>query len=137
MFGLIIAIHGIVCVLLIGIILIQAGRGGGLVNSLSQVESMFGPKTNTFLTRTTAILSALFFITCVGLAFLSLQQSRSLMRDVKPESAAWDTLPVGEAKKEVMPQQPESEQVKPEASDVGTAADVLEPIENKGVPKTE
>ncbi len=88
MFGLVIALHVTVCVLLIIIILIQAGRGGGLVESLSSVESMFGTKTNALLARTTAILSTIFFITCVGLAFLSLQQSRSLMRHVNPAAAA-------------------------------------------------
>jgi preprotein translocase subunit SecG len=73
---------------LIIIILIQAGRGGGLVEGFSNVESMFGPKTNTFLTRTTATLSILFFLTCLSLAFLSSRQSRSLMENVKVPEAA-------------------------------------------------
>lgn len=81
MMGLLIAIHVITCTLLIGIILIQAGRGSGLVEGFSGVESMFGTKTNTFLTRTTTVLSILFFITCLSLAFLSARQSRSLMQD--------------------------------------------------------
>ena len=58
MFGLVIVIHVIVCALLITVILIQAGRGGGLVDSLSGMESMFGTKTSALLTRATAILSA-------------------------------------------------------------------------------
>lgn len=81
--GLVIAIHIIICTLLIIIILIQAGRGGGLVESFSGVESMFGPRTSAFLTRATTILSTLFFITCVGLAFLSARQSKSLMQNIK------------------------------------------------------
>jgi len=81
--GFIITIHIITCILLIIAILIQAGRGGGLVEGFSNVESMFGPKTNTFLTRTTATLSILFFLTCLTLAFLSARQSRSLMDNVK------------------------------------------------------
>ena len=84
MFALIIGIHVVVCILLIAIILIQAGRGGGLVESFSNVESMFGPKTNAFLTRTTTVLAVSFFVTCLGLALLSAQQSRSLMRNIKP-----------------------------------------------------
>lgn len=88
--GLIIAIHVIICALLIGIILIQAGRGGGLVEGFSGVESMFGTKTSAFLTRTTTILSTIFFLTCVSLAVLSARQSRSLMKDIQvtPEAAA-------------------------------------------------
>ena len=86
--GLIVSVHILICILLIIAILIQAGRGGGLVEGFSNVESMFGPKTNTFLTRTTATLSILFFITCLSLAFLSARQSRSLMDNVKiPEAA--------------------------------------------------
>lgn len=84
MMGLIIVIHVIICVLLIIVILIQAGRGGGLVESLSGIESMFGTKTNTFLTRTTTVLATLFLITCLSLAFLSAKQSRSLMKNIKP-----------------------------------------------------
>ena len=80
-----IIIHVIICILLIAIILIQAGRGGGLVEGFSGVESMFGTKTNSFLTRSTTILSSLFFVTCVTLALLSARQGRSLMRNVKPE----------------------------------------------------
>lgn len=83
MMGLIIAIHVLACILLIIIILIQAGRGGGLVEGFSNVESMFGPKTNTFLTRTTTVFSVIFFITCLTLALLSARQSRSLMRDIQ------------------------------------------------------
>ena len=124
MFGLVIAIHVIVCVLLIIIILIQAGRGGGLVESLSSVESMFGTKTNALLARTTAILSTIFFITCVGLAFLSLQQSRSLMRHANPAAAAGQTLPGGETKKEVTPQ-------------TKATPDATAPKPSEEVPKTE
>lgn len=83
MMSLLIVIHVIICVLLIGIILIQAGRGGGLVEGFSGVESMFGTKTNSFLTRSTTILSILFFVTCLSLAFMSARQSRSLMQDTK------------------------------------------------------
>jgi preprotein translocase subunit SecG len=80
MIAFIITLHIIFCILLIILILIQAGRGGGLVEGFSGVESMFGPKTNVFLTRATTILAILFFTSCVGLAFLSSQQSKSLMR---------------------------------------------------------
>jgi len=87
MMTLVIIIHVIICIALIGIVLIQRGRGSGLVESFSGVESMFGTKTNAFLTRTTTVLSILFFITCLSLAILSVKQSRSLLRNAKPISA--------------------------------------------------
>ncbi|MDD4939053.1 MAG: preprotein translocase subunit SecG [Candidatus Omnitrophica bacterium] len=83
MMGFIITLHVVVCALLIALILIQRGRGGGLAESFSDVESMLGTKTSAFLTRTTTILSVLFFFTCLTLAVMSVRQSRSLMREKK------------------------------------------------------
>ncbi|MFA5089560.1 MAG: preprotein translocase subunit SecG [Candidatus Omnitrophota bacterium] len=93
MTGIIIAVHVIVCALLIVIILIQRGRGSGLVESFSGVESMFGTKTDAFLTRTTSILSVLFFITCLSLTFISARQSRSLMKDAKSQAQTQQAKP--------------------------------------------
>lgn len=84
MFAFILVIHIIACLLLIGIILIQSGRGGGLVESFSGMESMFGTKTSAFLTRTTTVLASVFIITCLTLALLSSKQNRSLLENVKP-----------------------------------------------------
>jgi len=105
-----IVIHVTACVILIGLVLIQRGRGAGLVESFAGVESMFGTKTSAFLTRTTTIMSIVFFITCLSLAVLSVRQSKSLMRDarvaapktVKPETVKVETpaatLPANTAK---------------------------------------
>lgn len=86
MMGFMIAVHIIICALLIVVILIQAGRGGGLVEGFSGIESMFGTKTSAFLTRTTTILSIMFFITCLSLAVMSARRSRSLMKNVTSDS---------------------------------------------------
>ncbi len=115
--GLLIGIHVLACILLIIIILIQAGRGGGLVENFSGVESMFGTKTNTFLTRATSVLSIIFFITCLSLAFMSARKSKSLMsqRANQKQSAVKET-------QEKKPQQLDSqnksaqEQLKPQTT---------------------
>jgi len=83
MMTFLIIIHVIACVVLIGLVLIQRGRGAGLVESFAGVESMFGTKTSDFLTRITTIMSVVFFITCLFLAVLSVRQSKSLMRDAR------------------------------------------------------
>jgi preprotein translocase subunit SecG len=83
MIGLVIAIHVFVCLVLIIIILIQRGRGGGFIESFAGLESMFGTKTSAFLSRLTSIMAVIFFFTCLGLAFLSLRESKSLMYNVK------------------------------------------------------
>lgn len=107
---LIIIIHVIICVGLIGLVLIQRGRGSGLVESFSGVESMFGTKTNAFLTRTTTILSILFFITCLSLAILSVRQSRSLMRDIKTQEQAEKKTVSPKPEKSVTPDIPKTDE---------------------------
>jgi len=100
-----IIIHAIICIVLIGLVLIQRGRGGGLVESFSGVESMFGTKTNVFLTRTTTILSILFFFTCLALAVLSVRQSRSLMKNIKAQATQSPGTPATEQPIPMVPQQ--------------------------------
>lgn len=102
---LLLSVHVIACLLLIVIILIQAGRGGGLVDSLSNVESMLGTKTSALLTRATSVLSIVFFVTCLSLALLSARQSRSLMHDLKPAAgqAAQPAAVKGEADESAQP----------------------------------
>jgi len=83
MMAVVIVIHAIACLGLIAMILIQRGRGGGFVEGFSGLDSVFGTKTSAFLTKATTVLAVTFFFTCLTLTFLSLQQSRSLMRDLK------------------------------------------------------
>lgn len=79
MLGIIVTIHIIVCTGLIFFILIQSGKGGGLIETFSSAESIFGSKTNTFLTKATTVLAVTFFITCLLLAFMSVQQNKSIV----------------------------------------------------------
>jgi preprotein translocase subunit SecG len=76
----IVFIHTMVCILLVVVILMQSGRGGGLTESFASAESMFGAQTNSFMVKSTTVLSVIFFATCLGLALFSLQKEKSLMR---------------------------------------------------------
>ena len=69
--GFILAIHVIVCILLVISILMQAGRGGGLTETFQSAESMFGTQTNAFMVRFTTILAGIFICTSLGFAFYS------------------------------------------------------------------
>ena len=80
MYNTILIIHILVCSFLVVIILIQRGRGGGLVEALSGAESLFGTKTSSFLVKTTVILSIVFFITSTSLAWLSKQKGKSVFQ---------------------------------------------------------
>jgi preprotein translocase subunit SecG len=79
MYNLVLIIHIIVALTLIGLILIQRGRSGGLVEALGGVESIFGTKTSSFLVKMTVLLAILFFLTSISLAYLSKQKGKSLM----------------------------------------------------------
>lgn len=79
MIGFIMFIHAIVCILLIVVILMQAGRGGGLTEGFAAAESMLGAQTNEFMVRTTTILTTVFIVTCILLAVLSAKSGKSLM----------------------------------------------------------
>ncbi len=81
MFIFVVVIHIISSLLLITIILMQSGRGGGLTDSFAGAESIFGTKTSSFMVRATSILAVIFLFTCIGLAVLSTQRSRSLIEN--------------------------------------------------------
>lgn len=94
MFAFVITIHVIACILLIIIVLIQQGKGGGLIDTLSSAESIFGTKTNTLLVKATSILSVIFFMTCMSLTFLSIRKNKSLIEtSYKPKTSAAAVLP--------------------------------------------
>jgi preprotein translocase subunit SecG len=79
MYTFLIIIHIIACLLLIVIILLQAGRAGGLGLGFGAAESIFGTKTNVFLTKLTVAFAVMFLITCLGLTVFSVQRRRSLI----------------------------------------------------------
>ncbi len=87
MMGFIIFIHVLVCVLLIITILMQAGRGGGLAESFSSAESMFGTQTNSFMVRFSTILAVVFFSTSLFLAVNASKGHKSLMKNAKLPAA--------------------------------------------------
>lgn len=83
---LVVCLHVIVCLVLIIVILLQAGRGQGLTGSSfgGNVQSLLGTKASSFLTKATSVCAILFLFTCIGLNVLEIQKSRSLF---KPSNA--------------------------------------------------
>ncbi len=79
LYTLLLILHTIVVISLVGVILIQRGRSGGLVEALGGVESIFGTKTSALLVKITVTLSILFFVTSISLAYLSKQRGKSLV----------------------------------------------------------
>jgi preprotein translocase subunit SecG len=83
LFGLVLVVHILVSLILIGVILLQGGRGG-LSEALggAAAQSLFGGGAATVFTRITAICAGIFVITCLSLAYLSTAQGRSVIEQI-------------------------------------------------------
>ncbi|MCF6323941.1 MAG: preprotein translocase subunit SecG [Gammaproteobacteria bacterium] len=72
------AAHVIIMVVLVGLILIQRGKGAdvGAAFGSGASQTVFGSQGSaSFLTRTTAVLATLFFLTSLTLAYFSIQST--------------------------------------------------------------
>ena len=89
---LVVCLHIIVCLVLIIVILLQAGRGQGLTGASfgGNVQSLFGTKASSFLTKATSVCAILFLFTCIGLNVLEVQKSRSLFKSPGTQQAPID-----------------------------------------------
>ncbi|MBI1953039.1 MAG: preprotein translocase subunit SecG [Candidatus Omnitrophica bacterium] len=86
LYGTVLTLHLIVCFVLIAVILLQAGRGGGLSDSFGgSSSSFFGTRGAVYLVRATAVSATVFMLTSLTLAFLSVRRGRSLMERIKVE----------------------------------------------------
>lgn len=81
LYGLVIAIHIVASLVLIAVILLQAGRGGGLSETFGggSTQTLFGTKTSVFLTRATAASAIIYILTCLTLAVMTSHRGKSLV----------------------------------------------------------
>ncbi|MBI3252892.1 MAG: preprotein translocase subunit SecG [Candidatus Omnitrophica bacterium] len=81
MYIFLIGLHVMACLVLILVVLLQAGRGGGFSEMAGggQPQSIFGTQTNTFMTRATEVCAVIFIITSLSLGIVSTQRGKSLM----------------------------------------------------------
>ena len=86
LYGLVIAVHVVASLILICVILLQAGRGGGLSESFGgeSRQTIFGTKTSVFLSRATMMAAGFFLITSILLGILTSQRGKSLIDIEKP-----------------------------------------------------
>lgn len=93
---LILVFHILLAASLVGVILIQRSEGGGLGLGSGNLGGLMTTRgTANLLTRLTAILATLFFISTIFLAlFFKGGHSQKSILDVATESHKKDTLPV-------------------------------------------
>ena len=89
MYIFLLTIHVFVCFFLILVILLQAGKGGGMTETLggNLTQSILGTRSTAFMTKLTAVCASLFLITCLSLTYLSTQKRASIFRSYKPTKA--------------------------------------------------
>ncbi len=109
-------VHVFVSMVLILVILMQAGRGAGLSEMFggSSTQTIFGTSAHQFLVRATTACAVIFIITSLSLAVLSSRKSKSLI-EMSPAEAP------------MVPVQPlESEMAEKEAGPVSASEPIAE-----------
>jgi preprotein translocase subunit SecG len=99
MTGLILTIHFIVCIFMIIVILLQAGKGADMGATFGGgSQTVFGPRgAATFLSKVTTIAAIIFLVTSVYLANVSKHQvTSSVVRGAKlPPGPKPESTPAG------------------------------------------
>lgn len=102
----VVVIHLMVAIGLVGLVLMQQGKGAETGASFGSGASgtVFGSQGSaTFLSRLTAVLATVFFVTSLGLAYYASHQS-DVMRDAGlPQPALLETAPAAPAVSEDVP----------------------------------
>jgi preprotein translocase subunit SecG len=101
MFVLVIALHIIVCVVLIMIVLLQTGKGAdiGAVFGGGSGQALFGSAGPAgFLAKITTAVAVLYMVTSLYLAYVSGRSSPSetIMEETKPKTTQEAPAPVSE-----------------------------------------
>ena len=94
--------HVLLAIAIVGLVLLQRGRGAdaGAGFGAGASGTVFGARGSaSFLSRTTAVLATLFFLTSLGLSYLFSQSGRA-------PSSVMDRLPTQQAPADTAPQTP-------------------------------
>jgi preprotein translocase subunit SecG len=89
--ALVTTIHVLVCVFLVLVILLQAGKGGGMGAAFGGAgsQTVFGGRGGqTFLGKVTAVSAAIFMITSVTLAYHSSRSRSVVSREASAPASA-------------------------------------------------
>ena len=93
-FTLVIVLHVLIALAIIGLVLLQHGKGADMGSGFGggAAGSLFGATGSAnFLSRTTAVLATVFFLTSLGLAYLATHKPKatgSVVDAVKAEKPA-------------------------------------------------
>jgi preprotein translocase subunit SecG len=111
-----IVVHVLVAIAIIGLVLLQHGKGADMGSGFGggASGSLFGATGSAnFLSRTTAVLAAVFFASSLGLAYLATTKPREA-------GSVVDRAPAGQPKAEAPKPEPKNE--KPQGAEQGAPA---------------
>jgi preprotein translocase subunit SecG len=117
-FTLVIVLHVLIALAIVGLVLLQHGKGADMGSGFGSGSSgsLFGATGSAnFLSRTTAVLATVFFLTSLGLAYFATHKpkpSGGVMEGVRAEKPATDAP------------KPAADIPKPAAAEGGKAKDV-------------
>ena len=97
---IILVVHVLVAVGVIGLIMLQQGKGAetGASFGSGASQTVFGSQGNaSFLSRTTAILATVFFLTSIGLAMMARQKANTVSDAGVPAVEVEQVVPATDA----------------------------------------
>jgi preprotein translocase subunit SecG len=103
LFSIVLTVHILVALGIIGLVLVQHGKGAdmGAAFGSGSSGSLFGSSGSAnFLSRTTAVLATVFFVTSLSLAYLAAAKpkvSGSVMQDAVKSQSVPVPAPAGSA----------------------------------------
>ncbi len=101
LFSLVLTVHILVAIAIIGLVLMQHGKGAdmGAAFGSGASGSLFGATGSAnFLSRTTGVLAAVFFVTSLTLAYIGSNKPKttgSLMQDTVQSQTVSQPAPAG------------------------------------------
>jgi preprotein translocase subunit SecG len=98
MYTIVLVLHVIAAAAIIGLVLVQHGKGAdmGAAFGSGSAGSLFGSAgAANFLSRSTAVLAAMFFVTSLGLTFFTVHNKRTggIMDQLKSPPGKVDSAP--------------------------------------------
>lgn len=91
MFIALVVLHTLLCLAIVGIVLLQSGKGADIGSAFGGAgsQAVFGSMgTPTVLSKITTVVAVLFLVTSFGLAMLGSDRSRSVIRETPAPAAA-------------------------------------------------
>jgi preprotein translocase subunit SecG len=87
-------VHILACLALVGLVLIQDSKGGGVFTSQATSNSVLGATGATSLAQTmTKVMAVIFALTCIGLSILSARSEKSVVDSALPAAATLPATP--------------------------------------------